>query len=449
MTQWTADQTTYDDEDTVDQNEDDVQSEDTDDETVGQTDDSVAEWQNEVALSPVDVDEQYHESGVHYLYSDGRLYTREDNGLTPMRDGIYVFRVENGYVYLWEWGAAADADFRAVLKNATYDENEPGIITVFEAKPSHAELSPPAVDVAALEATYDEWRTEAGTIKRAKQACADSVADLSSLVRAADAKQTIQFQATSAMVHFGSPSDERVRDFFERFGAAGRVRFTRNRTRPNVFSIEDVQLASEAPAQEFTGYTGTGRGEAIVRVREELRRIAQDRALYPYPDGDRIEVIVGAVAAESTTAPAKSADIFGWANQPAEAVVDIAGANRISREALRQLCVSADSTQTIDFMATSKYLFLGDQSDELRQHFTLAAEWGALRFRRNRTSANEFTFEPVAPGNIPDGFPTRFTGHGGNDAYLFAVAALQSMIMDPGTYPYRDAQRVRIRVANT
>jgi hypothetical protein len=192
---------------------------------------------------------------------------------------------------------------------------------------------------------------------------------------------------------------------------------------------------------------GTGGDEAITNLTEQLSRHACDPGLYPYRDGSRVKIVVGAMAGE----PARSAafvddDLWSRWRQPAESVVDMAQAAAITKRSLRQLCDIADSAQTIDYLATSRYLLLGDQSDQVRVHFAPVAECGKLRFKRNRTSANEFTFERTGMPDAQDDFPTRFTGDGGSDAYAFAVASLKSWLMDPDTYSYRDRERIRVSV---
>lgn len=98
---------------------------------------------------------------------------------------------------------------------------------------------------------------------------------------------------------------------------------------------------------------------------------------------------------------------------------------------LGDLCAAADSDRRVAFLATSAWLALDpDAYDELRDYKSPDVLRGLLRFTRNRTRPNVFSFEEV-------------TGPGGTQALRWAEQTVMHMVQDPAIYRYRDRERVK------
>jgi hypothetical protein len=82
-----------------------------------------------------------------------------------------------------------------------------------------------------------------------------------------------------------------VANFLYHVALHGEIYFTRHRTKPNVFSIENTWSAATPPDFPST-HTGVGGTTAIPLVFDALRANARRSGIYPYRDGNRIQVQV-------------------------------------------------------------------------------------------------------------------------------------------------------------
>lgn len=111
---------------------------------------------------------------------------------------------------------------------------------------------------------------------------------------------------------------------------------------------------------------------------------------------------------------------------------------------LQKLCDPADSTESVDFMATTKWLILGTSDGQLKKYLKEVAVTGKLRFVRYRTRPNVFSFDDVDHPATPYDFPATYTGSGGMPALYEAQRMLRELVAtSPKTiYPYGDRNRV-------
>jgi len=130
-----------------------------------------------------------------------------------------------------------------------------------------------------------------------------------------------------------------------------------------------------------------------------------------------------------------------WRRDPQE-VMDVRTAEYDSKNAIKALCANGGGAP-VRFIATSKFAFFGEQSAIVRYYLMPVAVEGTIRFTRNRTRPNVFTFENVdVKYDVPAGFPTDAWGAGDDTALAKAEAKIRELIRDKDVYDYRDRDRV-------
>ena len=168
------------------------------------------------------------------------------------------------------------------------------------------------------------------------------------------------------------------------------------------------------------------------------------------PD-DADEAHVDELAAAATAAGPGKAQPAPGANDPfaiyrrdTASVIRVWDATDVSKKAIKDLCAAQDSDATIPFLATSLWIFFGDQDVEIENYFEPVAITGRLRFTRNRTKPNVFSLEGIRARQLPAGFPTEKTGTGDDAALAAAERELRQLALDSDVYPYRDRNRITV-----
>lgn len=246
--------------------------------------------------------------------SQEMIVLEDDTVVLP--DGIYEFEVRYGSAFVYELeqqtelvqveaGHLADGDYGTVL----VQNGVPGPLEVvgnsqveqldeepsawqgnasYEAGGSDEQVAA-APEQAAEVDKWATWRTWPdhfdAKLDAAQFTSGQAVRDL---VEAEDSSARVPFIATSNYALLGEV-DEEIATYFAPVAVRGQVRFTRNRTRPNAFTVENV--AAAYPDADFpTWFTGTGDDRALARLVVVLKWIVEQPSWYRHRDASRIRI---------------------------------------------------------------------------------------------------------------------------------------------------------------
>lgn len=144
--------------------------------------------------------------------------------------------------------------------------------------------------------------------------------------------------------------------------------------------------------------------------------------------------------------------VYGrWGGDAGRFRQELEAAEQSGEKEFGDLCRAADSSATLEFTATDKWVLFGPLMDwGMREVLEIVALRGAVRFTRHHTRPNEITLERIQMGNFPAGDPkapdafARALGKG-TDAALTRVEDRIKVLARTDLYPWRDGNKVIVR----
>jgi hypothetical protein len=210
--------------------------------------------------------------------------THAGNGLW---DGRYVFVARGGVAYVHRDWESLDAEEQPISTFPAPDLADETIGVCVSEATEWVEYGVVDNRDARAFRGHDAYRSMEQDLEWATQSFAGSLAGL---CRESGSRMT--FRATTRWLIDGSIFGE-LFQLMEPIALHGTIEFTRNRTKPNVFSI--FGLTPHVPQGDVdTELTGVGDDRALAVVEQYIRDFCAQDDRYPYRDGTRVKVEVSA-----------------------------------------------------------------------------------------------------------------------------------------------------------